>query len=237
MKPSGNQVVLQVGERDAEQYGPHHGHPRGLEREAERQHRREPPERHEQLDRGILRRDASLTAGALAAQPQPAEDRHVLVPADLPFTEGAARRRRDNAQLRRPAGHAHIEERTEARTDHERGKVEGPELVERKRSEHRTPESGRVAAEHVQQDARSDRHVERFRHRGPWEWRPVGRRPPRRAARHRPPRSPRRWRLEAAACVRPHRGAPRPPPPPTAAARDGPASRPRRPTAAAAPDA
>ena len=74
----------------------------------------------EELDRGIDDRDRLVAAAAARAQGDPADERDVLEPRELVSAAGAARARTHHAQLARPSGDAHVEERSDAEAEDER---------------------------------------------------------------------------------------------------------------------
>src|SRR5688500_3287601 len=115
----GDQIVLQIRDRHAEQQ-------REEETEAQRGERRpiaidaeRPQHADEQLHRRVDDGDRLVAAPAARAQHDPAHERDVLEPGQLVSTAGTARARPDDAQLTRPARNADVEERSDAQPEDE----------------------------------------------------------------------------------------------------------------------
>ena len=110
-------VVLEVDQRDRDEQQHEDQRQPDVAVGAEAQDARGAQQARQGLDDRVLGRDRRPARAALAAQPQPAEDRHVVVGLDRRPARGARRRRvRQGLAARQPVGH-HVQEGADDRSE------------------------------------------------------------------------------------------------------------------------
>jgi hypothetical protein len=119
-EPVRDEIVLQVGDGDAEEHGSEHGDAQRGERRPVRGDGAQPAERDDKLDGGIRGGDRKVAAATAAPEQEPADDGDVLDRPDRPGALRAARRGGDDREVERPSRHADVQEGADARADEKR---------------------------------------------------------------------------------------------------------------------
>src|SRR5205085_12501256 len=88
-----NDVVPRVSDRDAEEYGSEQSGTHGMQRRAVRQDRDAEQHADQRFNERVLTGDGRVAPAALAAQPEPREERDVVAPGDRLFAVRTGRAR------------------------------------------------------------------------------------------------------------------------------------------------